>query len=325
MEIKQSVLEIFENNPNTYLSGESMAKKLYVSRNAIWKAVNELKKDGYDISAVTNKGYCMNSNSGILSRQSIEKYAGRTDYDINVYKTLDSTNDTAKEAAEKGAKEWTVIIAEEQKAGKGRLGRHFCSPSGTGLYMSIVLKPTLPAAKAVFITAAAAVATAEAIESVSGRKAQIKWVNDIYCDMKKICGILTQGVVNMETGFFDYAILGIGVNVFRPEGGFPKEIEDIADAVFYEKAGNEDARSRIAAEILNRFAEYYRHIEEKTFVDEYRRRSFILGHDINVIKPNKTIPAVAKDISDDCGRVVEYEDKSTETLSSGEVSIKIKR
>lgn len=323
MDIKQSILEMFENNPNTFLSGESIANKLYVSRNAVWKAVKELKARGYDITAVTNKGYCMNSNSGILSGQGINKYTHTTYPNIFVHKIIDSTNTAAKNLAEKGAPEWTVIISEEQTSGKGRVNRPFYSPKGTGLYMSIILRPKFAAEKAVFITAAAAVAVARATEYVSEKKAMIKWVNDIYCNSKKVCGILTQGAVNMETGAFDYAVLGIGINVFRPDGGFPPEIENIAGYVLENKNVFPDAANRIAAEILNLFSEYYKDIEHKTFVDEYRARSFITRKHIYVIKPGITLPAEALEIDDNCGLKVRYNDGSIETLSSGEVSTKI--
>ncbi|MDD6799606.1 MAG: biotin--[acetyl-CoA-carboxylase] ligase [Firmicutes bacterium] len=325
MSIKQSVLELFEENENVYLSGEEIAKKLFVSRNAVWKAVRDLKEDGYDISAVTNKGYCMNSNSGILSKQSVEKNLDKSRFDVNVYKVVDSTNTLAKELAEKGAKEGTVVIAEEQTAGKGRMGRIFYSPKGTGLYMSIVLRPGIRADEAVCITAMAAVCVAESIESVCDNKAEIKWVNDVYCNRKKVCGILTQGAVNFESGFFDYAIVGIGINVAEPPEGFPESISDIAGAVFKSINLKSDIKSVLAAEILNRFILYYDSFDKKTFLDEYKRRSFLIGEDILVVRANEMIPAKAVQITDNCGLVVEYENKTSEILTSGEVSIKIGR
>lgn len=322
MDIKQSLLEFFENNPNEYLSGEALAKKLYVSRNAVWKAVRELKEEGYDIVAVTNKGYCMNSNSGILSKQSIEKYINVPNYDVNVYKIVESTNTTAKEAASKGAPEGTVIVAEEQNGGKGRLGRSFFSPKGTGIYVSIVLRPNISAQEALFITAAAAVAVAQAIESVADCDAKIKWVNDIYCNGKKVCGILTEGAVNMETGFFDYAVVGMGVNVVEPEGGFSADIANVAGTIMKREESKPDVKSRLIGEIVNRFDHYYKNLDSREFITEYKNRSFLIGRNVYVIKPDKKILAKAVSLDDDCRLVVEYEDGSREALSTGEVSVK---
>lgn len=323
MTTKQKLLTLFENHPNTYLSGETIAKELCVSRNSVWKAVNELKKQGYDIKAVTNKGYCMTLGYGILSSEGINKYTANKYSNISIYKIVDSTNTVAKDAAENNADEWSVVIAEEQSSGKGRMNRQFYSPCGTGLYMSIILRPKFSAEKAVFITSAAAVAVAYAIEHISLQKAEIKWVNDVYCGGKKVCGILTQGSVNAETGMFDHAIVGIGINLFEPKGGFPKDIENIAGAVFEHNDSAVDVRNRIVADILDRFYEYYKNIEQKTFLADYKKRSFILGKKINVIKPQTTLAAEAVEIDNNCGLKVKYCDGTVETLFSGEVSTRL--
>lgn len=265
----------------------------------------------------------MEQNSQAISCRSINKYAKNTYSNIKVFKTVDSTNTVASLAAENGAEEWTVIIAEEQISGKGRMNRQFYSPLGTGLYMSIVLRPKLSAESSVFITAAAAVAAAEAIEAVSDQRAEIKWVNDIYCNGKKVCGILTQGAVNAQSGKLDYAILGIGINVFAPQNGFPDSIESIAGSVLEYSKRSCETMSRIIAEILDRFAEYYKSIENKTFLAEYRTRSFVTGKKINVIKQDDIRPAEAIAIDDNCGLRVRYADGTTETLISGEVSTRL--
>ncbi len=324
MNVKEQVLYIFENNRGQFISGGELAAKLNVSRNAVWKAVKSLQDAGYQITAVTNKGYCLNDETDILSVQSIAKHLGR-DYErfnIEVFKILDSTNNMLKTLAAAGEKEGKVVISEEQSAGKGRISRSFYSPAGTGLYMSLLLRPQFSPEKSSFITSAAAAAVARAIETVSGCEAKIKWVNDIYCNGKKVCGILTEASMNLETGGLEYAVLGIGVNVNPPAQGFPEEIREVASSVFDQEQSEGDIRSRLAAEILKNFWEYYQALGEKTFLKEYRERSMIVGHEILVLQGGSSKKAMALQIDDSCHLIVEYEDGSLETLSSGEISIR---
>ncbi len=256
-----------------------------------------------------------------LSAEKItENIRDNTYINITVLKSVDSTNKYLKAKAVEGAKEGAVIIADAQTGGRGRFTRKFHSPSGCGIYMSILLKPQMPAGNAVLITSAAAVAVAEAIETLCGKDAKIKWVNDVYVDSKKVCGILTEGVIKPD-GDFDWAVLGIGINAFEPENGFDAEIKDIAGAVFDEY--RENLRNRLIAEVINRFFRYYNKLEKKTFLDEYRKRSFVLGEIVDVVKNEENRKAKALDIDDDCRLLVEYEDKSKEFLSSGEISIRL--
>lgn len=256
-----------------------------------------------------------------LSARKIKEYLKNDTYiNITVVECVDSTNKYLKEKAVGGAKEGTVVIADTQTGGRGRFTRKFYSPSGCGIYMSILLKPQIPAKDAVLITSAAAVAVAESCEALCGKKAQIKWVNDVYIEEKKVCGILTEGSIKPD-GNFDFAVLGIGINAFSPEGGFDDEIKDIAGAVFNEKT--ENLRNRLAAEVIDRFFDYYRDLRKKTFLDKYRERSCVTGEKINVIKNGEKIKAVALGIDNDCRLLVEYDDKTQEYLSSGEISIRL--
>jgi len=324
MNVKEQVLDIFENHRGQFISGGELAAKLNVTRNAVWKAVKSLQDEGYQITAVTNKGYCLNDETDILSVQSIAKHLGKDyeNFSIEVFKTLDSTNNMLKTLAAAGEKEGKVVISEEQSAGKGRISRSFYSPAGTGLYMSLLLRPLFGPEKSSFITSAAATAVARAIERVSGCEAKIKWVNDIYCKGKKVCGILTEASMNLENGGLEYAVLGIGVNVSPPAQGFPEEIREIAASVFDQKPSGGDVRSQLAAEILKNFWEYYQTLGEKTFLREYRERSMIVGHEILVLQGDSSKRAMAMHIDDSCHLIVEYEDGSQETLSSGEISIR---
>lgn len=225
--------------------------------------------------------------------------------------------------AEQGAKEGTVIIAEEQTAGRGRTGKQFYSPKGTGIYISILLRPDIPAEESLFLTTSAAVATARAIEDVSDKRALIKWVNDIYLEDKKTCGILTEGAFNVETGKLDYAIVGIGINVCIPDGGFPDNIKDIATAIFDKQTDSINKRSILIANLLDYFMEYYKDFKSKSYVKEYIERSMIIGKTITVIEGSKTSVAKAIDIDKNCRLKVQFEDGTTKWLSSGEVSTKI--
>lgn len=188
--------------------------------------------------------------------------------------------------------------------------------------MSLILRPPhYSSQQAVKLTTMAAVAVCEAMEAVSGEKAQIKWVNDIYVRGKKVCGILTEASFGLEDGFLEYAVLGIGINVFPPEDGFPDEIKDIAGAVFRE--AQNDGKNQLAAEFLNRFMTYYSVPQKSDYVGNYRSRSMVIGKEIQVICSNGTKKATALDVDKDCRLIVEYEDGATESLYSGEISIKM--
>ena len=322
-ELKEQVLGALEQNKGGFISGNELAEKFFVSRNAVWKAVNVLRADGHEIDSVTNKGYCLKPDSDVLSKAGVEKYLGVSAgmYHIAVYKELDSTNALLKKLAASGAGEGTVAVTDCQTGGRGRFGRTFFSPAETGVYLSLLLRPKFKAEEATMITAAAAVAVAQAIESVTGTAAQIKWVNDVYCAGKKVCGILTEGAFDMESGGMEYAVLGIGVNVTAPEGGFPPELAQRAGAVF-EGAAPPETRSRLIAEILRHFQPLYERLADRLFLDEYRARSFLVGQELDVIAGDTVRSARALAVDDDCHLVVRYEDGTVASLSSGEVSVR---
>ncbi len=319
--LKTRVLALLESHKGESVSGEYIAGKVSTSRNSVWKAINRLRAEGYDISAVTNKGYCLSADSDIFSAQSVsERLARPDDYNITVESTVTSTNTVLKMQAENGAPHGTVLIAEEQSEGRGRLGRSFFSPSKTGLYMSVILRPELDISESLFITAAAAVAAAEAIEKVSGRTADIKWVNDIYCGGKKVCGILTEASVDYESNRLNYAVLGIGVNIFAPESGFPDELGEIADSICRSKASG--VKAVLAAEILNGLSAYCGGIRERTFYPEYLRRSMLVGKEVTVVRGNEEISGVVTDIDEQVRLVVRKTDGAEIAVNSGEARLK---
>ena len=324
MTLKEQVLYELELNRGKNISGTALAEKLYVSRGAIWKAVKSLRNDGYEINAVTNKGYSLSENSSMLSKTGIipflnEKTKNRITLDIR--SSVTSTNTVLKEIAHNGVKEGYVLISEQQTAGKGRMGRSFYSPNGTGIYMSVLLRPKMTIEDSLLITTSTAVAVSKAIENLCDKKAKIKWVNDIFVDEKKVCGILTESSLDFESGRLEYAVVGIGVNISTPKDGFPDEIKNTAGGFLDKVKGN--VRCRLIAEILNELTGQMENLSSKYYLNEYKKRSFLIGRQITVIKPSGNKTAKAIGIDDNVRLVVEYKDKTVEHLSSGEVSINI--
>ena len=316
--------KLLEGSREVYLSGEELAKTLAVSRAAVWKAVRRLQREGYPIDAVTNRGYRLSRGGDRLSAPGIRKYLKREyrGLPITVEEEIPSTNTALRALAEAGAPEGTVYLAQGQTGGRGRMGRSFYSPAGTGLYLSLLLRPvSWEPARAAQLTAAAAAAMCEAIREVTGKEPGIKWVNDILLDGKKVCGILTEASFSMESGVLEYAVLGLGVNVYPPEGGFPEELEGVAGALL--DAPGEDVRNRLAGEFLNRFLAGYEHPEDRSFLDTYRRRSVAVGREVTALSGGHERRAFAYAVDDDCRLLVRYDDGTEQALSYGEIQITI--
>lgn len=240
---------------------------------------------------------------------------------ITVFDELDSTNTYLKRLALSGAKEGTVIIARRQSAGRGRLGRSFFSPDATGLYISVLLRPRLRAENAVNVTAMAAVAAAHAIKRVFPVNAQIKWVNDIFVENKKVCGILCESKFDINA-VSEYVVVGAGVNVCTPKDGFPKEIESIAGAL----ADSRDAERRcneLAAVFLEELFTEYENLEIKGFIEEYRRLSLAVNRRIAILSGGNVKEAEAVGIDDECRLIVRYDNGEEESIATGEISIKL--
>ncbi|MDF2512620.1 MAG: hypothetical protein K0S04_2486 [Herbinix sp.] len=323
MELKHQVLKILEENRGNSVNGAKLANELFVTRSSIWKAVKSLQKDGYRIEAVTNRGYCLLQHNDIVSAESITPFLKglAATFQLDVRQTVTSTNTIAKEVAAKGAKEGTVIISREQTQGRGRMGRSFYSPSSSGIYFSIILRPTLNLEDSLLITTSTAVAVAKAIETIAKVNASIKWVNDIFVGDKKVCGILTEASLNFESGGLEYAVVGIGINIETQT--FPEEIKKVAGSLFQDKPSNYPVTSMLVAEVLNNLAESMTSLTDKKYLEEYRKRSFFLGKEILVLKGTDSTPARALDIDEKARLVVEYADHSIEALVSGEVSTRV--
>lgn len=239
---------------------------------------------------------------------------------VIVLETIDSTNNYAKNLARNGEPHGTVVIAKSQTNGKGRLGRSFCSPAETGLYMSIIVKPTCKAEKISLLTSCMAVAASRAIDSVYGTSMKIKWVNDLYLNGKKISGILTEGAINSK-GEADYAVTGIGVNVKSVKKYFTNELLEIASSL-EDETGKIAETGKLAAAIVYELEKLLPDFEKGEFIGEYRKRSCITGCDVIVSKPDSDTVAKAVGIADNGGLIVEYKNGQRETLTSGEARIK---
>ena len=241
--------------------------------------------------------------------------------DIETYPTLDSTNTLCAHRITEGCREWHTVITASQTAGQGRLGRSFYSPEGTGIYMSCVLYPERENKDASLITGCAAVAAAEAIEEVFGAHADIKWVNDIFINNRKVAGILAKGAFSKETGHS--VILGIGVNVYPPKDGFPHDIKDIAGCVTDKRC--EDGRERLCAALISGFKKAYDNLTDFEYVKKYKSRCITIGKNVTVHPAGRgeIIEALAIDIDSKFHIKVRYNDGTEDTLSSGEVSVRI--
>lgn len=318
METKKRVLEILSDGKN--VSGSQIAKELGITRNSVWKAVNGLRAQGYRVDSLPT-GYLLVADENAFDEINISKSLKRK-HKLYIYKKETSSNTVAKALCQRGEEEGTVVVVESQTEGRGRMGRSFLSSSENGLYMSIILRPKIQAEKCVNITVACAVAVAKAIEERSDVQCGIKWVNDIYIGNKKCCGILTEASLSLETGGLDYAVVGIGVNLCPPKGGFDKEIEDIACGI-YENSYPCGFKAKLCASIINSFFDIYEEFDSREFIKEYKEKSIIIGKTVDVHVGDKTVCGVVTDIDENANLVVTDEKGKKHVFNSGEARVKI--
>lgn len=317
MSTKSEVLRMLEENKGSYLRGEELAEKMQISRTAVWKAVKSLQKEGYRISAVKNKGYLLETDSDILSEEAIRLWLKKQDVQVEIWKEIPSTNQRLKQTAvEKSLSAGSLVAAESQNAGRGRRGRCFYSPKGSGLYLSVLLRPKKTSVESLEITAAAAVAVCRAVEKICGISLKIKWVNDLYREEKKVCGILTEAVTDFETGDIEFAVVGIGLNLWTPKEGFPEELRETAGAVLESWVPVD--RNRLAAEIVN---ELLKESEIKGISEEYRSRNLVPGRRIQVAYGQEKRQVEALEILKDGRLLVKNEKGQEEILPCGDVSV----
>lgn len=322
MTTREKLLELLRQEQGNFLSGQEIADRLNLSRTAVWKAVSSLRKEGYAIEAATNRGYCLSPDTDVLSVSGIEKYLHCHDLRLQLLTRTESTNSVVRQMAAQGEPEGMVVIAAAQTGGRGRYGRSFYSPGETGIYLSILLRPAgCRAAQAVQVTTMAAAAMCRALQLISDNQPQIKWVNDILIDGRKVCGILTEGAFDMESGVLQYGVLGVGINVYPPRGGFPGELEGIAGAVSDHPVA--ELKNRLTAEFLNQFFLYYRGISGENYSDVYRSFSMVPGRDVTVLSGAVPRRARVLKIDDDCRLHLRYETGEEAVLSWGEIRIEV--
>lgn len=311
MALKNDVL--FElMNSSVHISGEVLARKFGKSRAAVWKAVKSLIADGYEIDAIKNNGYKLIGGTKLVSESIIKSLLER-EMDVIHFPCVDSTNNCCKRMIAEGREGEFLVVADEQTAGRGRQGKSFFSPKLNGIYFTVVLKPYTALQNAVTATTAAAVAVCRAIEALTDKKPKIKWVNDVYLDGKKICGILTEAITNFEENITESVIVGIGVNITPSDA--PQEIENIGFL------NTEVDKNQLIAQITNELVKIACS-DYKNFIDYYRSHSLVIGQKIKIIHNNRVVPATAVAIDETGGLEIELENGEHQILRSGEISIR---
>lgn len=321
MKLKEKILNLLNEKETEFISGQYLAELFSVSRNAVWKAVNSLRQDGYNIYAVQNKGYTLDGYS-IFTGEVIKSYL-QSPVKIEYIPNVTSTNDIIMEYGKQGIEEFTTVVADSQSSGRGRKGRIFYSPDNAGTYFSILLRPNINFSESLYITTAAAAAVTEAMKQLYNMDTEIKWVNDVYYNGRKICGILTEAHIDMESGTVDYATLGIGINVFEPENSYHKDIKNIAGAAFCRSMFDNKIRCEITAKVIDIFYEYYKNLSDITFLNTYKSRSFLTGKNVTIEKNGIVQKAFVKGIDDKCRLSVMLENGIEENLNSGEVNLSL--
>ena len=319
----EKVYGALAKRPGEYLSGQEMSARLGVSRAAVWKAVEHLRRAGYAVEARTGRGYCVTERSDRLTEHEVAVCFSRPRENCRVLAQVDSTNSECRRLAASGAPDGTVVIADSQTAGRGRRGRAFLSPPGQGLYLSVLWRPDCTPEALLPLTALAAVAVCRAVEHLSGGKPRIKWPNDLVLGGRKICGILTELSLEGESGQVDCVVVGIGVNCRQREEDFPGELTSVAgslDMALSEKI----PRPALAAAIVEELDELRREVlfHPERWLESYRSRCLSARSAVQVVRNGEYRPAQALGIDERFGLRVRYEDGAEEILRSGEVSVR---
>ena len=336
MTTKEQVLDLLKNNGSDFLSGQEIADKLYITRAAVWKAIKALQKEGFEIEAVTNRGYRLLVDKYVpasneiwalfKAHPSFEKIASVKEPDFVIsLDSVDSTNIFARNRAEIKPLEEGLILAGNQTGGRGRRGRSFYSPDNTGLYLSFLLFPKSDFKEASRLTCLTAVAICRAIKNVTGIDVDIKWVNDIFYKGKKVGGILTEAITSLEDGMLSHVIIGIGINLYEPYEGFPQELKKIAGGILNGQISRE-VKTKLISEIMVQFYLSYYFPDEYPYVEEYKERSMLIGNYVKIISYGEATSAskgyaYVTGIDDSCHLLIRYDDGSSDVLSTGEVSV----
>lgn len=320
--MKEEILRLLRS-ADGYISGQELCNRFGVSRTAVWKAINQLKEAGYEIEAQQNKGYKLMAAPDLMTEAEIKSLM-HTEWvakEVLYFDTIDSTNTKAQELAEKGYPSGTLVVADKQESGKGRRGRSWVSPSGTGIFMTLMIKPDINPNNASMLTLVAALAVAKAITSVTGEEAMIKWPNDIVVNGKKVCGILTE--MNAQFDYINHIVVGIGINVHNES--FPEEISQMASSLMIEAGGKRFHRAQIIAETMSYFEQHYdtflKTQDLSALVREYDELLVNRNKSVRVLDPKEPFDGKAMGITPK-GELIVDTWESRKLVSSGEVSVR---
>lgn len=320
--MKEEILRLLRS-ADGYISGQELCNRFGVSRTAVWKTINQLKEAGYEIEAQQNKGYRLMAAPDLMTEAEIKSLM-HTEWvakEVLYFDTIDSTNTKAQELAEKGYPSGTLVVADKQESGKGRRGRSWVSPSGTGIFMTLMIKPDINPNNASMLTLVAALAVAKAITSVTGEEALIKWPNDIVVNGKKVCGILTE--MNAQFDYINHIVVGIGINVHNES--FPEEISQMASSLMIEAGGKRFHRAQIIAETMSYFEQYYdtflKTQDLSALVREYDELLVNRNKSVRVLDPKEPFDGKAMGITPK-GELIVDTWESRKLVSSGEVSVR---
>ena len=307
---KETVLALLLREKGHFVSGEAVSAELGITRAAIWKSISALRAQGYEIDAVTGRGYCLKSLPDTLTEQTVRSYLGPVETVgkcIDCFDSIDSTNAYLKRIALDGAPDGTVAVA-----------------AGKGVYLSILLRPKLAPSQLMPLTGLIAVAMSRAVDRVAGTHSQIKWTNDLILNGRKLCGILTELSVEGETGELQYVVAGIGFNVSQREEDFVGEVSKIATSILRE-TGRLISRAELSAAMIEELDALYtalRSGETSGYLDEYRRRCVTIGREVQLLWQDTKEKVTALDVDEEFGLIVRRENGTVETVRTGEVSVR---
>lgn len=320
--MKSEILCLLKES-DSYVSGQQLCDRFHVSRTAVWKVIEQLKKEGYAIEAVRNRGYRLIESPDVMSEAEIRSFLN-TEWIGNrivCFHETDSTNNRAREAGDRKDAHGSLFVADQQVAGKGRRGRTWISPAGSSISMSLLLKPPVMPNQASMLTLVMALSVAEGIESLIGEPLEIKWPNDIVFHKKKLCGILTE--MSTEIDYINYVIIGVGINVNQE--AFPDEISRMATSILME-TGQKISRAKIIASVMRRFEENYK-IFLKTqdlsvLMERYNQILATKDQEVRVLEPKGAYEAYAEGINTQGELCVTLPDGSKREVYAGEVSVR---
>lgn len=321
---REKVYALLRQHLGEFFSGEELSRQLGITRAAVWKAIDSLRRDGYTIEARKSQGYRLVAAPDALVEREIQRYLppDLSCPELRCLQEVDSTNSYLKREALKGAPHGTIAVADCQTAGRGRMSRRFQSPPDCGVYLSVLFRPKLMPAELMGATGMAAVAVCDAVEKAAGVRPQIKWTNDLILHNRKLGGILTEMALEGETGQTEFLVIGAGINVRQGADTFPPEVAEIATSLAAE--GYEASRPALAAALIEAFYRLGRDLggDISPWVEAYRRDCVTLGKEVRLLWTEGRERARALDVDGQFGLVVRREDGTETTVRTGEVSVR---